>query len=148
MARRIKITWAQSRYLINRVDGIRLRIEATEAEEMPVKIFAYLTMPLRPGAGDPVGVFDHICSPVDLEEYPEDEPIAGHQPGWFRLDYVDVLLRSAAEIEAALAAILDDVRSLKHTLDTMDDTEPTGEVWIDEEAATSSSSEGSSEGGG
>lgn len=106
MARRIKITWAQSRYLINRVDGIRLRIEAAEAEDMPTKIFAYLTMPLRPGAGEPVGVFDHICSPVDLEEYPEDDPIPGDQPGWFRLGYMDVLLRSAAEVEAALAAVL------------------------------------------
>jgi hypothetical protein len=148
MARRIKITWAQSRYLINRVDGIRLRIEAEEAEDMPTKIFAYLTMPLRPGAGDPVGVFDHICSPVDLEEYPEDEPIPGHQPGWFRLGYVDVLLRSAAEIEAALEAILGDIRSLKRSLDTMDTLEAVGEVWIDNEAdPVSSSSEGSSEGG-
>lgn len=150
MARRIRITWAQSRYIHNRVDGIRLRVDADQAEDMPEKIFAYLTMPMRPGSGEQVGEFDHVCSPVDLEEYPEDEPIPGHEPGWFRLSYLDVLIRSPIELEAFLAQIIKDVRALKSTLDTMDTTEPVGEVWIDveDEVTSSSSSAGSSEGGG
>lgn len=150
MARRIHLAWSQSRFIYNRIDGIRLRVDADLAEGMSEKIFAYITMPMRPGVGEAVGEFDHVCSPVDLEEYPEDDPIPGHQPGWFRLSYVDVLVRSPAEMEALLAKIIADVRALKSTLDVMDTVEPQGDLWIDDDGVvvSSSSSAGSSNSAG
>lgn len=149
MARRIRIKWSQSYYKVNTVDGIRLRVEAVEAEDMPTKIFAYILQPTNPATLAQAGVFDHVCSPVDLEEYPEDEPIVNVEPSWFRLDYVDVLVRSQAELEAYLADVLSDIRALKSTLDIMDTVEELGDVWIDEapEVSSSSESEGSSIGG-
>lgn len=128
--RRLKLTWKVSHYNINAHDGIRVRIEATDAANMPSKIFAYLMLPLKAGATNPVGAFDHVCSPVDLEEYPEDDPTPDSRPAWFRLDYVDVLLRSRAEVEAFIRDVVDDVQRLKNTLDTSDMLLPGHSIWI------------------
>lgn len=128
--RRIQLTWAVSRYNFNGTDGVRVRITATAAEEMPTKVFAYLLLPMRPGAGARDGAFSHVCSPTDLAEYPEDDPIPGHRPEWFRLDYVDVHLRSRSEAKQLIQDVTDDVNALKATLDLMDNLIPGGTVWI------------------
>jgi hypothetical protein len=128
--RRIKLTWAVSRYNFHNTDGIRVRITATNAALMPSKIFAYLLLPLKPGAIEQVGAFDHVCSPTDLEEYPEDDPLPNVRPEWFRLDYVDVLLRSRAEVQDFIYSVVDDVQRLKATLDMADTLLPGGQLWV------------------
>lgn len=128
--RRVKLTWQVSRYNYETTDGIRVRITAANAAQMPSKIFAYQMLPLKPGEDDRVGAFDHVCSPTDLEEYPEDDPILNARPAWFRLDYVDVLLRSRAEVKAFIESVIDDVQRLKHTLDIADSLLPGGETWV------------------
>jgi hypothetical protein len=128
--RRVQLSWAVSAYNFNGTDGVRVRIEAVNAEEMPAKIFAYLLMPMRPGAGAREGAFSHVCSPTDLVEFPEDDPIPGHRPEWFRLNYVDVHLRSRSEAKQLIQDVIDDVNSLKATLDTMDTLIPGGTIWV------------------
>lgn len=128
--RRIQLTWAVSRYNLHGTDGVRVRIEAVNAEEMPNKIFAYLLLPMLPGAGARTGAFSHVCSPTDLAEYPEDDPIPGHRPEWFRLNYIDVHLRSRSEAKKLIQDVTDDVNALKATLDLMDTLLPGGNVWI------------------
>lgn len=128
--RNIHLTWTVSRYNFHSTDGIRVRVEADAANLMTTKIFAYQLLPLKPGADEKVGQFDHICSPVDIEEYPEDTPIPGSRPAWFRLDYVDVMLRSREETQAFIDEIIEDVRRLKSTLDLTDTLLPGGAIWI------------------
>lgn len=128
--RNIHLTWSVSRYNYNTTDGIRVRITADNATLMSNKVFAYQMMPLKPNEEERVGSFDHVCSPVDLEEYPEDEPIENSRPAWFRLDYVDVLLRSRAEVKAFIQDVLEDVKRLKSTLDLMDNLLPGGDIWF------------------
>lgn len=128
--RRIRLAWTVSRYNFETTDGIRVRIVASNAALMPDKIFAYLLLPLKPGETERVGAFDHICSPTDLEEYPEDDPLPNARPEWFRLNYVDVLLRSRAEVEAFIAAVQEDVQRLKDTLDIADNLLPGGQAWV------------------
>lgn len=128
--RNIHLSWDVSRYYFHTTDGIRIRITADNANLMPTKIFAYQLLPLKPGAAERVGAFDHVCSPVDLEEYPEDEPLAGSRPAWFRLNYVDVLLRSRAEAQAFIKEVVEDVKRLKNTLDIAEDLIPGGDLWI------------------
>lgn len=144
--RRIHLVWTVSRYNYNGTDGIRVKIEADAAEEMPRKIFAYLMLPMAPGEENRQGAFDHVCSPTDLEEYPEDAPIPNQRPEFFRLDYVDVVLRSRTEVHAFVRDVAEDVYRLKRTLDLMDHMLPGGEIWIGGEPATSSSSSSSSGG--
>ncbi len=140
--RRINLTWAVSRYNYQTTDGIRVRITATDANLMPSKIFAYLLLPMKPGAGEREGAFSHICSPTDLAEYPEDDPIPGSRPEWFRLDYVDVHLRARSEVKAFIQDVVDDVQALKAALDLMDNLIPGGSIWIGGEPTDSSSSAG------
>lgn len=142
--RRVHLVWTVSRYNYNGTDGIRVRIEADAAEDMPRKIFAYLMMPMKPGENEREGAFDHVCSPTDLEEYPEDAPIPDHRPEFFRLDYVDVVLRSRTEVHAFIRDVAEDVYRLKRTLDLMDHMLPGGEIWIGGEPASSSSNSSSS----
>lgn len=142
--RRIHLTWTISRYNYHATDGIRIRITADGAYNMPAKVFAYLMQPLVPGEEARVGSFDHVCSPTDLEEYPEDAPIPGQRPEWFRLDYVDVILRSRTEVHAFIRDVAEDVYRLKTTLDLMDHMLPGGEIWIGGEPSSSSQSSSSS----
>lgn len=128
--RNIHLTWSVSRYNYHSTDGVRVRITADSARLMTTKVFAYQMMPLKPTEEERVGSFDHVCSPVDLEEYPEDEPIENSRPAWFRLNYVDVLLRSRAEVKAFVQDVIEDVRRLKSTLDIMDNLLPGGDMWF------------------
>jgi hypothetical protein len=128
--RHVRLAWQVSRYNFNSVDGIRVRITASDAMLMPEKIFAYLLLPMKPGEDERVGAFDHVCSPTDLEEYPEDDPIPNYRPEWFRLNYVDVILRSRAEVEAFINDVLEDVQRLKDTLDLADTLLPGGQTWV------------------
>jgi hypothetical protein len=138
--RAIRLSWSVSRYNYNDTDGIRVRITADQPVMMPDKIFAYMLLPMKPGAGSKVGAFDHVCSPIDLEEYPEDTPIPGSRPEWFRLNYVDVLLRSRTEVYEFIKDVISDVKRLKHTLNLMDNLMPGGEMWIGPEPSPESSS--------
>lgn len=128
--RNVHLEWTVSRYDINDIDGIRIRMEATESTNMPTKIFAYQMLPVRPGGSEQVATFDHVCSSVDLQEYPEDEAIANSRPAWLRLDYVDVMVRSREEANEFINNILEDVQILKNTLDIADNLLPGGDVWI------------------
>lgn len=128
--RRIKLTWAVSRYYAHSTDGIRVRIEASDSNLMPTKVFAYQMMPVGPADAERAAMFDHVCSPADLEEYPEDEPTTTLRPAWFRLNYVDVLLRSRTEVDAFIKDVTADVQGLKDVLDVTDNVLPAGTVWI------------------
>lgn len=128
--RRVKLVWSVSRYRLESTDGIRVRITATDAALMPDKIFAYLLLPLKPAANERVGAFDHVCSPTDIEEYPEDAPVPNARPEWYRLNYVDVIVRSRSEVHDFIKNVVEDVQRLKDTLDLMDDLMPGGEAWI------------------
>lgn len=124
MVRSIKLRWASSHYRLHEHDGIRLRFDVVCATGLDSRIFAYRMQPVS--AANTSGFFSHICSPVDLAEYPADEPTAGQSPEWFRLSYVDVLVRSVEEAENLVAIIRSDVRRILHTLASMDTLIPGG----------------------
>lgn len=143
--RRITVKWATSHYVLGSIDGIRIRIEVEcSADVGGGKIFAYRMLPKDPATGEKEGFFSHVCSPVDLEEYPADAPVPTHVPEWFRLSYVDVLVRSWTEAEAFINDVISDVRRLKTTLDAMDTVAPTGAEDVGAGTCPESSSSSSS----
>lgn len=153
-ARGITLRWFASHYKmrdVNVIDGVRVRIEVECALGMDNKVFAYRMLPLSPKTGEAVGHFSHVCSPPDLAEFPEDEPVTGYAPEWFRLSYVDVLIRSMEEADDFINIVRQDVRSLKKTLDRMDVIVPEGMEIIGTvcavEPASSSESLGSTSSG-
>jgi len=151
MPRGIRIAWESSRYVYGKHDGVRLRIASYDACDMEGAIFAYRMLPTNPATGEQAAFFSHICSPVDIDEYPETEPLPSHRPEWLRLSYVDVHVRSPTEAQNLVDAVLEDVQRLVTTLNTMDtlipgDTNVVGTLCPDdEEEPTSSESEVPSE---
>ena len=128
--RYLTTNWRISPYQQSRHDGIRLRFDVIEAYYLPLRIFAYRARGLNPVSGVSAGYFSHVCSPSDLEEFPADEPRIADSPQWFRLPYVDLVFRSRRELDDTLRALLQDVRRLKTTLDTLDRLEPGGQETI------------------
>jgi hypothetical protein len=155
--RRIKLTWATSRFNLNQIDGIRVRMDIECAYDVTPNIFAYRNLPTDPKTGEKAAWFSHVCSPSDLEEFPNNAPIPGHLPEWFRLNYVDVFLRSRIEADAFIEDVRSDVRRLVSTLNIMDEIEPEGAEAVGGQlicassslsSASSSSSESSTSVGG
>lgn len=130
--RSIHISISVSRYVANQIDGVRVRIDADDAVDVTTKVFAYITLPLDPQTGERAAVFDHVCSPADLEEYPADVPIPGVTPEWLRLDYVDVIVRSWDEAVDLITQVKSDLKSLCATLNIMDTVTPLEAVWVTE----------------
>jgi hypothetical protein len=90
---------------------------------MPTKIFRYWVAPTKiqasvdqpPTAIKLKGAFDGVCSPADLEDFPEDRPAQNAKPPWFRLDYADLIVRSRFTAQHAYPAILFEVTRLVST---------------------------------
>lgn len=146
MPHSVKLTWASSYYRYGEHDGIRVRITADCGNNVSEKIFAYRMLPTSLHGTE--GHYSHVCSPVDLADYPADEPLSGASPEWFRLSYVDVLVRSVEEAENFVTIVREDVRRLIHTLDTTEtlfdgDFELVGDNAVDCDASSSSSSSAS-----
>lgn len=143
----LKIT--SSPYITEKTDGQRLRIEAC-AGGLSDKIFAYRMLPVDVGGGQ-AAYFSHVCSSVDLAEYPEDAPVPGHSPQWLRVQYVDVLVRSTAEADDFLAVVKQDVATLVASLDRQETLENEtvfsvgpATCFLEDPASSSSSSAASS----
>ncbi len=120
------------------VDGFRFTITVVSATLMPTKIFRYRLVPTKvqatadqpPTAIELKGAFDGVCSPVDLEDFPEDWPAQNARPPWYRLDTVDVIVRSRSIADQAYEAILAEVRHLVETLDLADQQDVATPVFI------------------
>lgn len=114
----------QSRYAVGAVQGFRLRVVAYGGHLMDDAIFRYLQKTLDPTTGERTAECDGVCSPVDLEEYPRNEAVAGDNPPYFRLHVLDMVFRSQVEAFEAWTSIVEEVRSLVASLNIMDDLAP------------------------
>jgi hypothetical protein len=116
--------YIQTKYVINNIDGFRMKVEALDANGMSNAIFRYLRGPLSASTGAYQDDFDGICSPSDLEEFYENAPEPGANPAWFRKTYVDLVFRSQATANEAWEMMLSDVKILVKTMDTMEVIQP------------------------
>ena len=99
------------------IDGFRFTLNVKSATQMPTKIFRYRLVPTKvqatasqpPTAIELMGAFDGVCSPADLEDFPEDWPAQNARPAWYRLDFIDLIVRSRSIADQAYAAILFEV---------------------------------------
>ncbi len=109
----------QERFQTNVIDGFRFKVEAHDANLMPTAVFRYLRRQ-SDSEGNTADEFDGVCSPPDLEEFGEGEPVAGASPPYLRLDYVDLVFRSQSQADEAWAVIVEEVKALVDTLNVMD----------------------------
>ena len=137
--RAIRLTREVTEYVAGTIQGTRIRVTATRACKMPTKIFRYREVPRNPNDATKVGAFDGVCSPSDIEDMPEDAPTPNADPSWFRLDYVDLVLRSRAEVDDLWKSLHEEVTELKTTLDLLDTFADHIEFWVGDSFSSSSS---------
>lgn len=128
MARSITLTREpQTTFTVGTQMCFRFRVTASDAVDMANEIFLFRLRPLVPGAEDRVAEFLSICSPVDLEDYPADEPEEDASPAFFRLASIDLLVRSQTLAEQLWTNIQAAVAVLIEALNASDDLDA-GEV--------------------
>jgi hypothetical protein len=93
---------------------------AEVTDDMTEHVFVYRRHPPDPYTGD---IFDEFCtvaSPVDLSEYPIGAPDPELPFPFFRKNFIEVDVRSAAAFEDTWNLIVQQVCALVEALDAMD----------------------------
>lgn len=83
---------------------------------IPTKIFVYHQSPAGI-AGNTYATFDHVATPVDLQEIPEDA--ASETVPWYRTDKVVVWFRNLSDMSLAKQMFVDDITALQRAYDTL-----------------------------
>ena len=87
-----------------------LRAEVVSAEGISPKIFVYHQMP-KGLDGNTFAEFDHVATPVDMQEIPEDA--ATDIVPWYRTNKVTVWLRNASDLDTAKQLLVNDISWLQ-----------------------------------
>lgn len=97
-----------------------LKVEVVLADGIPPKIFVYHQMPAG-NDGNTFAEFDHVATPVDFQEIPEDA--ASETVPWFRTDKCVLWVRSADDLKIAKQQFVDDIYALQRTFDMLSSEE-------------------------
>ena len=93
-----------------------LLVEVIHSEGIPSKIFVYHQCPAGIDGNMP-SEFDHVATPVDFQEIPEDA--ASKTVPWYRTDKCTVWLRNAHDLITAKQLFRDDIAALKRAYDVL-----------------------------
>jgi hypothetical protein len=142
--RRIRLTPSFTRYFVQgQHDCFRTRVVADGANGLPNRVFAWRQIPLQPAEETKTAVFSHVCSPVDLADFPIDAPRVNDVPPWFRLDWVEYDTWTREEAYETYQAIVADVASLLVSLDNAEVMVEEPPIWLGYHPWDDSSSVGS-----
>lgn len=100
--------------------GFRMKIEATEAEGLPLEIFGHQRVAVDPDDENVKDEFIFVCSPYDLTLYPANTPDSEQSPPYFRKAVVDVVLPAQTTADEMWDAIKTEVCILIEALNAMD----------------------------
>ena len=98
--------------------GFALKAEVLHAVGMSKKIFVYHQSPAGVD-GNMISEFEHIASPVDMHEIPEDA--ASNVVPWYRSDKCVVWFRSVEDLKLAKQMFVDDISALQRSYDLLTD---------------------------
>lgn len=104
----------------NQALGFRFKIQAIEAADMPLKIFAHQQAVESPHSATVKEEFVFVCSAFDLTLYPADEPDTTQSPAYYRKDLIDVVVASQAMADEFWDAVKQEVCNLVKALNAMD----------------------------
>lgn len=95
-----------------------LHVEVVSASEISTKIFVFHQMPAG-AEGNTFAEFDHVATPVDLHEIPEDA--ASETVPWYRTDKCTIWVRSMDDMNTAKQLFVDDIHELQRSFDAIMD---------------------------
>lgn len=93
-----------------------LRVEVVGASGISPKIFVYHQSPAGV-EGNTFAVFDHVASPVDFQEIPEDA--ASETVPWYRTSKVEAWFRNVSDMKMAKQMMMDDIALLQKNYDEL-----------------------------
>lgn len=111
----LRVRFSQSAVRRN-VFNYALKVEVCSASGISRKIFVYHQMP-KGCEGNSFSEFDHVATPVDLQEIPEDA--ASDIVPWYRTDACEVWFRNAKDMELAKRMFVDDIALLRNDYDLL-----------------------------
>ena len=95
-----------------------LHVEVVSASKISTKIFVFHQMPAG-YEGNTFAEFDHVATPVDLHEIPEDA--ASDTIPWYRTDKCTIWVRSMDDLITAKQLFVDDIHELQRSFDAIMD---------------------------
>lgn len=142
MARRLKL----KKYITPNVNYVtlgayRVRIEAHEAEDMDSRVFVWRRDPVNPYTSQETNTFFAVASPVDMEEYPPEDPDPDKAYPFFRRSWVELDFRAVSDGNEAWVRIVELVCQLITSLNLLDNLNLETEVWVCSAPAPVESSE-------
>lgn len=112
------------------LSAFRLRIEVETSHGMDPRIFVYRRDLANPYTNDVLDTFFTIASPVDMEEFPPEEPDSRKAYPFFRKRFVELDFRSTALADEAWKLIVEETTALVHAMNRLEGLEVVEEVWI------------------
>jgi len=114
------------RYEVENVDYVwagafRLRVEAVDAcGGMDARVFLWQRHPVDPNTGEERNELVTVCSPVDMSDFPAEEPDPSTTYPFFRRDWMELDYRAVSDAEEGWTAIRNAVSQLVSALDKLD----------------------------
>ncbi len=126
---------------LRRMGAYAIEVVATDPTDSGAdpKVFLYLRQPPNPGDGSVDDVFLAVASPVDMVEYPADEPNDLMPYPIFRRNRFNILVRATSLAEQAWEGIITSVTELLEALDRFDTLTLLEEVEINPSGDTNES---------
>jgi hypothetical protein len=112
----------------------RLRLEVAEASNMDPRVFVYRRDPVDPYTNDQLDTFFTVASPVDMEEYPPENPDPQKAYPFLRKSFVELDFRATETALDAERIILSELNVLVVAMTRLAQLEQIEEFWIGEPA--------------
>ena len=132
MARALKIKKSDAGQNANYywMSAYRLRIEIEDAVDMDDRVFLYRRDPTNPHTLETKDTFFTVCSPVDMEDFPPEEPDPAKQYPLFRRNWVELDFRATSQADEAYALIVRELNVLIFALNRLELLKPVETVWV------------------
>ena len=116
MAKSIQLS-KRSTVFVPDISSLKLVVEAINAVNMPSKIF--VNQRIRNFATDTFDdTFAAICTPTQLEDFPEDAPAEGSS--YFRTNKVEVVCRTPEQLQSVFNSLVYETKKLVVDLTDME----------------------------
>lgn len=112
------------------LSAYRLRLVIDEAVEMDDRVFLFRRDPVNPYTNEATDTFVTVCSPVDMADYPPEEPDPAKQYPFFRKNAVELDFRATSQAADAYALILRELHTLVFALNRLDRLREADSQWV------------------
>jgi hypothetical protein len=132
MPKNIKITRQATTYIPD-IKSYKMIIEAIDPEEMSAKIFIQQRI-VNFARGTTDDIFAAVCTPVQLEDFGEDSPLAG--TSYFRTDKIELVGGTPELMLELFNSLVYEVKKLVADLNAMDTLDATEVFYTDGDVVT------------